>query len=269
MPHLGTGVISRYYPVAVLDEEMPYDEMSPTEFEGFCFELMTELGFVNVDWRRGTGLDASPADSGRDIVADWRVEDVDGSERHERWFVDCKHYKQGVPPEKIQGLLAWAGAERADVALIIASNHLSNPCKDHLKAYEENNRPPFRVKHWERPQLRKLLEGRDAFVARYVDAKPRTEAEILAAEEYRTTRLWYYRKEVLISNVEAGRREPLEPELDRKMREAMKQVEAEYANDPGFIIDADEHERWHLAHLLGELSALRWVLGDDWGNGDS
>ena len=159
MPHLGTGVGGRYYPVAVLDEEMPYDEMSPTEFEGFCFELMTEPGFVNVDWRRGTGLDASPADSGRDIVADWRVEDVDGSERHERWFVDCKHYKQGVPPEKIQGLLAWASAERADVALITASNHLSNPCKDHLKAYEENNRPPFRVKHWERPQLRKLPEG--------------------------------------------------------------------------------------------------------------
>jgi hypothetical protein len=45
-------------------------------------------------------------------------------------------------------LLAWAAAERADVVLVIASGHLSNPCKDFLKQYETTNRPPFRyVRH--------------------------------------------------------------------------------------------------------------------------
>jgi hypothetical protein len=248
---------------------MPYDDMTDTEFEEFCFELMRELGFVNVDWRKGTGLNASPADRGRDIVAERQVEEFDGSVHLERWFVDCKHYKQGVPPDKISGLLTWATAERANVALVIASNFLSNPCKDFIKTYELNNRPPFRVKYWERPQLSKLLEGRDDFVARYVDSRPRTEAEIVAAEEYRTDKLWYYRKEVLFHNVETGRRGPLEAEMEQKIREAMTWMEGKYAADPDFVIPGDEHETWNVAYLLGELSALRWVLGDDWNNGDS
>ncbi|MFJ9162008.1 restriction endonuclease [Streptomyces griseoviridis] len=251
------------------DLGMPYDDMTDTEFEEFCFELMRELGFVNVDWRKGTGLRASPADNGRDIVAERQVEEFDGSVHFERWFVDCKKYTKGVPPDKITGLLAWATAERANVALVIASSFLSNPCKEFIKTYELNNRPPFRVKYWERPQLSKLLEGRDDFVARYIDSRPRTEAEIVAAEQYRTDKLWYYRKEVLVHGIETGRREPLEPQIDRMMRDAMVKMERQYANDPEFVIPADEHESWNVAYLLGELSALRWVLGDDWGNGDS
>ncbi|MCX4458736.1 hypothetical protein OOK58_43285 [Streptomyces sp. NBC_01728] len=41
------------------------------------------------------------------------------------------------------------------------------------------------------------------------------------------------------------------------------------ADDPSFIIAADEHEGWNVAYLLDELSGLRWMLGDDWNNGDS
>lgn len=248
---------------------MPYDDMTDTQFEEFCFELMQELGFVNVDWRKGTGLNASPSDSGRDIVAERHVTDVDGSAHVERWFVDCKKYKKGVPPDKITGLLAWASAERANVALVIASSYLSNPCKDFIKTYEENNRPPFRVKHWERPQLAKLLEGRDTFIARYVDARPRTEAEIVAAEEYRTDKLWYYRKEVLLNAVATGQRPPLDAKMGRMVKRAMQRMKSHYPDDPDFVIPADDQETWNVAYLLGELSALRWVLGDDWNNGDS
>ena len=78
---------------------MPYDDMTDTEFEEFCFELMRELGFVNVDWRKGTPKAASPADRGRDIVAEMERADADGASFTETWFVDCKHYDKGVPPE--------------------------------------------------------------------------------------------------------------------------------------------------------------------------
>src|SRR5690242_15324994 len=60
----------RYPDDVVNDAGMPYDDLTDTEFEEFCFELMKELGFVNVDWRKGTGLNASPSDNGRDIVAE-------------------------------------------------------------------------------------------------------------------------------------------------------------------------------------------------------
>ncbi|MGW5610183.1 restriction endonuclease [Streptomyces sp. NPDC003753] len=154
-------------------EEMPYDDMTDTEFEEFCFALLEELGFVNVDWRKGTGLNASPSDRGRDIVAERQITEFDGSCYVEKWFVDCKHYKKGVPPDKVAGLLSWASAERADVALVIASNYLSNPCKDYLDTYRRNNRPPFRIKRWERPQLSSLLDGREVFLSRIALAKQR------------------------------------------------------------------------------------------------
>ena len=31
-----------------------FDGLSSTDFEEFCFDLMSETGFVNFDWRKGT-----------------------------------------------------------------------------------------------------------------------------------------------------------------------------------------------------------------------
>jgi hypothetical protein len=141
-------------------EMPPLDDLSPVEFEEFCFKLLQDVGFINVDWRKGTGKDASPSDSGRDIVAFRQMTDVDGWAWLEKWFVDCKRYKKGVPPEEITGLLTWSHADRANVALVIASNYLSNPCKTWLEHYETNNRAPFRIRYWERPQLERLVGGK-------------------------------------------------------------------------------------------------------------
>jgi Restriction endonuclease len=121
----------------------------------------------------------------------------------EKWFVDCKRHKRGVPPEKIQGLLAWAHADRPHVALIIASNFLSNPTKDYLRDYEQNNRPPFRIKFWERPTLERITRGRDDFLTRHLLGRMRTESEILAAESEFFNRVWYRRHQTLMRVHEA------------------------------------------------------------------
>ena len=90
-----------------------FDGLSSSDFEGFCSELLHATGYVNVDWRKGTGFATSPADKGRDIVCDHPREEPDGSQHLERWFVDCKHFKRGVPPNELQNLLAWAGSQGA------------------------------------------------------------------------------------------------------------------------------------------------------------
>ena len=130
--------------------------LTSTEFEEYCFELLKKLPFNSVDWRKGTSYDSSPSDRGRDIECKLTREDIDGSEVHETWFVECKHYKEGVPPTKLHNILAWAQAERPHVALIIASGFLSNPAKDYLENYRLKNLPPYRIKYWERPQLEEL-----------------------------------------------------------------------------------------------------------------
>jgi hypothetical protein len=132
------------------------NNLNDTEFEDFCYDLLQSMDLVNLSWRKGTGLSSSPSDQGRDIQGELLRKDIDGKQHHEKWFVECKHYIKGVPPDKIQGALTWANAERPDVLLIIASNFLSNPAKNYLEDYQKNNNPPFRIKVWELKDLENL-----------------------------------------------------------------------------------------------------------------
>lgn len=238
--------------------KLSFDDFDETEFEEFCFGLLGELGFVNIDWRKGTGLSSSPADRGRDIVAELERTDVDGTKHMETWFVDCKHYKRGVPPEKIQSLLAWSNAERPHTTLVIASNFLSNPCKDYLKDYEEKNKPPYRIKYWERPTLERITEGRDEFLRSVLFRMPRSQEEILVAEQEFFDRIWYDRKLMFEKRLADGVTPPPQDILDR-MRRAMLGVEDRYAKD-----NLGPYSPFEWGMLNGKLSALRWVLGDDW-----
>jgi Restriction endonuclease len=227
-------------------ERPDLDSLDATEFEEFCFNLLGELGFVNVDWRKGTGLESSPADRGRDIVAELERTDVDHARHVETWFVDCKHYKRGVPPREVQGLLTWASAERPHVALVIASNFLSNPTKDFLRDYERNNRPPFRIKYWERPTL-----------ARFLSDAVRSQREIIEAEQEFFDRIWYERHLVHRKKWDSG--EEYVPEDVRRV--ALEAAERVKARRPDLHIPEDDFE-WGVWN--GKFSALRWVLGSDW-----
>lgn len=143
------------------------DHLNETEFEQFCYDLLAELGFVNINWRKGTGLSSSPSDRGRDIVCQLHHKGIDGKEYFETWFVECKHYKKGVPPDKIHGAITWAGSERPDRLLIIASNFLSNPTKDYLDNYQRNNNPSFKIQTWERPDIERITTGKSALLRKY------------------------------------------------------------------------------------------------------
>ena len=148
-------------------ESFSLDHLTEVEFENFCYDLLHELGFVNITWRKGTGLSSSPADQGRDIECYFPRKDVDGTTHQEKWFVECKNYEKGVPPEKIQGALSWAKAERPDKLLIIASNFLSNPTKEYIEKLKQNERPHFAIKFWERPELEKMAATRTRLLRKY------------------------------------------------------------------------------------------------------
>lgn len=149
-------------------DALDFAGFTPTEFEEFCFELLRGLpGVHNADWRKGTPKPASPADRGRDIEAEVDHVDIGGARTIERWFVDCKHYDRGVPPEALAGLLSWAQAERPQVALVIASGYLSNGAKEFLADFERNNRPPFRITSWELPTIETLARENPELLARF------------------------------------------------------------------------------------------------------
>ena len=143
------------------------NHLTDTEFENFCFDLLQSLDFVNLNWRKGTGLQSSPSDQGRDIQGQMLRKDIDGREHHENWFVECKHYIKGVPPEKIQGAITWANAHQPDVLLIIVSNFLSNPAKNYIEEYERTNKQKYRIKVWELKDLENITTGKNDICRKY------------------------------------------------------------------------------------------------------
>lgn len=244
-----------------------FDSLSPTDFEEFVFDLLGAVGFVNVDWRKGTPKASSPSDRGRDIEAQLLVTDIDGHQRFERWFVDAKHYKTGVPPEALQGLATWAQAERPDVALVVASGYLSNPAKDWIDQYLRNQSPPFRFKHWERPQLSRFISEHVELLDRheiYEQDSMRSPEDIRAAELENYNRRWYERSITRDHFVDIGRVPPLPDDLLEQVLAARKAIEDNYGKE-SLVIDSD----WQAGILAGRLEALRWVLGDEWGNFDT
>ncbi|MFP2931188.1 Eco29kI family restriction endonuclease [Pyxidicoccus sp. 3LG] len=150
------------------------DHLSETEFEEFCVDLLRARGLKNLDWRKGTGLDTSPSDSGRDIVCEQFTKDeIDETFIKETWFVECKHHRRGVPAEKLQNALAWAAAERPSNLLFVVSGALSNSAKSFLKTYELANKPPFRIRYWEKSDLERLTLGNEELLGKYSIAPPR------------------------------------------------------------------------------------------------
>jgi hypothetical protein len=204
-PMLITGLAKRaWLTVYEIDEsiadsavKVTFDRLDQTDFEEFGFDLLVASNFVNVDWRKGTGLHSSPSDGGRDIVAQLRQIDIDDSERLETWFVDCKHYLHGVPPRELQNLLSWSQAGRPDVALFIVSGFLSNPAKDYLETWKQQNNPPFRIKYWERPYLVRMIRRNAELLAKYPIQGTRSQKEILDAEKEYFEKVWYVRSLIL------------------------------------------------------------------------
>jgi len=60
-------------------KDLNFNHLSDTDVGRFRYDLLHESKFVNIDWRKGTGLKSSPADRGRDIVAYQDRTDIDKS----------------------------------------------------------------------------------------------------------------------------------------------------------------------------------------------
>lgn len=249
---------------------LSFANLNPTHFEEFVYDLMGELGFVNVDWRKGTPKDASPSDRGRDIVAQWVVEDVDGHQRFETWFVDAKHYDKGVPPEALQGLMTWAESERPDVALVACSGFLSNPAKDWVENYKKNRAPAFRIRHWERPDLAKMLDKHRDLISKHnimEDEAVRTIAELKAAEKEFFDKVWYVRSLIREEKIASGERaDPAADESEEFRTVVNERIEAsrQAIRDAYGADTVGPWDDWEWGFVNGKLSALRWMLGDEW-----
>jgi len=80
-------------------------------------------------------------------------------------------------------------------------------------------------------------------------------------------RIWYDRKIVMFADIKEGLTEKLSPEMMRTIKKAMKCVEKKYGGKSAVLNYYKDDYEWGM--LNGKLSALRWVLGDEWDNLDT
>ncbi|WP_297537901.1 PIN domain-containing protein [Amycolatopsis sp.] len=92
-----------------------------------------------------------------------------------------------------------------------------------------------------------------------VQQEPRTLPEILEAEQEFFDKIWYVRKLIHEEKVEEGERESLSPEGADRVRVSMRAIEERYGAE-----NVGPWDDWGWGFVHGKLSALRWVLGDDW-----
>ncbi|MBI2621545.1 MAG: restriction endonuclease [Candidatus Levybacteria bacterium] len=236
-----------------------FKHLTSIEFEEFCFDLLQKLGYFNVDWRKGTGLNTSPSDRGRDIVFQEERIDIDESKYFEKWFTDCKHHTKGVPPEALRNLLTWAEAERPDGVIFIVSNFLSNPAKDYIETYKKTNNPPFKIKVWERPMLEKLSRKKISLLRKYdlISGPIRSIKIILEAEEEYFDKIWYDRHQLMKTGGHLGKNTP--KDIVEGALSAAKKVEKKYGKK-----NLGPYTDFEWGMINGKLSTLRWVLGDEW-----
>lgn len=87
----------------------------------------------------------------------------------------------------------------------------------------------------------------------------RSEEDILKAEQEFCDRVWYNRKLVMFENIRDGREEMPTEELMDAVTKSMRKCEEKYGGKDNLVYDDFE---WGMVN--GKLSALRWVMGDEW-----
>jgi len=86
----------------------------------------------------------------------------------------------------------------------------------------------------------------------------RGEKQLHQAEEEYFDKVWWNRHQVWREKIEAGEEPPPNPEIWAKATAAAKRIENKYGEENLGWDDFD----WGMVN--GKLSALRWVLGDEW-----
>lgn len=92
----------------------------------------------------------------------------------------------------------------------------------------------------------------------------RKKQEILEAEQEFFDRVWFERKKVMIANIADGIEKLPPNDILEGARKAYQEVEAKYGRESLTV-----HDDFEWGMINGKLSALRWMLGDEWDMLDS
>ena len=92
--------------------KIPFENLKPTEFENFSYELLDLIGFVNLDWKKGTNLSTSLADQGRDA-------DYKSGPSYDSWI----YYRYDQNDDKVIDSIIFMYISGNNILIDICSNY--------------------------------------------------------------------------------------------------------------------------------------------------
>lgn len=141
------------------EKEIVITNLTDVEFEELCFDLLFELGFDELQWRRGG------ADNGRDIEGIKYFDSPLIGKYKEKWFFECKRYTKGVPPDQLNSKIAWADAEKPKHLVFFISSYLTSGARTWLEKLE--NDKFYKIHTIEEKQLKKLVLSKPRLIREY------------------------------------------------------------------------------------------------------
>ncbi|MDI9934746.1 hypothetical protein QM806_04655 [Rhodococcus sp. IEGM 1351] len=92
----------------------------------------------------------------------------------------------------------------------------------------------------------------------------RSVKELQEEEKKYSDIVWYERKLVMLANIQEGIEEMPPEDIMDGMTAGMRRIEAQYGKEN---LPAKDDFDWGMTN--GKLSAIRWMLGDDWDSLDT
>lgn len=149
-----------------LQESLDFSSINPEDFENLIFHLLDEMGFSNIQWRKG-GRGNSATDGGRDLEATfWNVQPAGAREL--AYWVEVKHRSGGLEKSQVQAtVLNAASVSSRDNLVIVTNSTVSNPTLDWVKEFQSSHRLPI-VTIWQGHDLELLLRKNPSTLSRFL-----------------------------------------------------------------------------------------------------
>lgn len=152
--------------VDFIQEGLDFSEIDPVQFENLVFHLIDEMGFSNIQWRKG-GEGNSATDGGRDLEATfWSVQPA-ASYEHKYWF-EVKHRTGQLEKSQVQNtVLNASGHGKTDNLVIVTNKTISNPTLDWIKEVQLKREAPS-ITVWQGHDLEILLRKNPRTLFRFL-----------------------------------------------------------------------------------------------------
>jgi hypothetical protein len=136
--------------------EINLNNLHPDEFEKLAFYLLDDMGFKNLEWRKG-GEGVSATDGGRDLSGKYAKVEPDDSIIIENWWIEVKHRSDTLKKSTVQNIILNATARKdVDVFAIFTNNVISNPTLDWIKEFQNTHAKP-RIVVWQGHDVERIL----------------------------------------------------------------------------------------------------------------